>query len=271
MLFVERADGAFERLLRHFETFGDGFRLTAVGEGQEASRFAQCIEEHVGKIAETPFADALQTDVEAAVGAQLHDRSFQHLPAARQTVVGFARIDEAGVGIVHDHLHAQGRTLPSQELNRAPTVVIARRCGTEIAIHLGRGRKAPRRFVNVDVNHVVLAHFHRAALFAERNKEVFHHAPREKRSVLVDPCHFQAGKVAHLCQRTFGSGHQALALVEIDKQTLRVSGSPFGTNVGFGDENFAHVPAVDVSAVVGEASEGEGVETADLKHGGQGS
>ena len=59
MLFVERTDGAFERLLRHFETLGDGFRLTAVGEGQEASRLAQCIEEHVGKIAETPFADAL--------------------------------------------------------------------------------------------------------------------------------------------------------------------------------------------------------------------
>ena len=33
VLFVERADGAFERLLRHFETLGDDFRLTAVGEG----------------------------------------------------------------------------------------------------------------------------------------------------------------------------------------------------------------------------------------------
>lgn len=33
VLFVERADGAFERLLRHFETLGDDFRLAAVGEG----------------------------------------------------------------------------------------------------------------------------------------------------------------------------------------------------------------------------------------------
>ena len=240
-----------------------------VGEGQKAIGFVQRFEERIGKIAEAALADALQTDVKSAVRAQLHDRSLQHLATARQTVVGFARIDEAGVGIVHNHLHAQGRTLPSQELNRAAAVVIARRGGTKIAIHLGGGRKTPCRFVNVDIDHMVLAHFHRAALFAEGHKEVFHHAPREKRPVLVDPRHFQAGKIAHLRQGTFGSGHQALALIEINEQTLRVAGSPFGTNVGFGDENFAHLPTVDVSAVVGETSEGECVETADLKHGGQ--
>ena len=100
------------------------------------------------------------------------------------------------------------------------------------------------------VDDIRIAFYHAHLLFAEGTEEVFHQSPVEESSVLVDPCHFEVGEVAHHCLWRLCGGYGALVLVEIDEYVEGVARFAAFRHIACGQKDFAFVAAVEVHAEV---------------------
>ena len=146
-----------------------------------------------------------------------------HLVAHPQGPEHLVFEQQAGIPVVHNHLITQVGALPHQHIDLVSgrerrLLVLAK-----VALYLGRGHDAVAFVVQVHVHHVAAAHLHALALLAEGDEEVLHQPPIQESAILVDPCHAQAGKVAHLRQRLLRGGHQPLFIVQVEKDVQLVA------------------------------------------------
>ena len=174
------------------------------------------------------------------------------------------------MAIVYNDFQTKFGALPHQKVYFFTAVIEMLARWTQMFVYFGRCHKAAGFVVDIHKDDVTFAHLHSTLLLAERHKEVFHHTPVEERAVLVDPRHFEIGKVAHRGQRLFGGGHESFRLVEIDKELEGVARSHRLGDVGFWDENFAQFSPINIRSVVGETRDGEGVILANVYHKGGG-
>lgn len=70
----------------------------------------------------------------------------------------------------------------------------------KIMLHFSRCHNAVTIFVYMCVYYILSPFLHFHLLFTERYKKVFHQSPIQKRTKLINPCHFQTGKLVHLHQ-----------------------------------------------------------------------
>ena len=108
----------------------------------------------------------------------------------------------------------------------------------------------------MDEDNVALAFLHPHLLLAERAEKVFHQAPVEKRAVLVDPCDFKIGEIAHLGVWPLGSGHKPLLVVEIDKDLKLVAHLAAFRHIACRQEDFAFVASVKIHSEVDRLDHG---------------
>ena len=64
---------------------------------------------------------------------------------------------------------------------------------------------------------VGVADYHALLLLTERTEDIFHQAPTEEGSILIDPLHFEVSEVAYLGEWGLGSGDDTLLLVEVNE------------------------------------------------------
>ena len=90
----------------------------------------------------------------------------------------------------------------------------------------------------MQIDDVALTLLHLHLLLPEGDKQVFHQAPVEKGTKVVDPCHFEIGKIAHLCQGLTHGGHQTLVLVQIDEDLYLLTDLDGGGNFALRQQDF---------------------------------
>ena len=100
------------------------------------------------------------------------------------------------------------------------------------------------------VDDVLPAHLHLHLLLAEGHEQVFHQPPVEESSILVDPRHLQAGKLAHLRQGLLRGGHQTLLLVEVDEHFQLVARLAPLVHIALGKQDFTFNSPVEVQAEI---------------------
>ena len=81
MFFIQGAHGALEGFLAHTEALLNILGGRTVGKGQSAAGLLQFVQQLIGKIAEASFANALQREVELAVGAHIYQVADSTSPA----------------------------------------------------------------------------------------------------------------------------------------------------------------------------------------------
>ena len=269
-LLVERAEGALEGFLAHSESGAYVVGGGIVSEGEPVAGCGlQLLEQLVGKVAETAFADALDGEVKLAVGAHLHDGGGEHVAGMGGLLLeDLVVVELSGAAVVGNDLESEGRFLLHDGFHFLSAVVVERGGGLEVALHLGRGHDALRFLVDVDVYEVGASLLHGHLLLAEGHEEVLHQSPVEKGSELVDPCHTEEGEVAHAGEGRFECADEPFALVEVDEHVDFRAGAHLAADVGFGHEDFADGSSVEVGSVVGEARDAQGVVVAEFDHDG---
>ena len=167
---------------------------------------------------ETSF---LKFQVNLPVTPHLLDIS-RHTLARLQRLENLVMIQHSVELVVYDDLVSQVGTLPYQGIHFFACLVFGMFLRQEM-FYLGRSHNAVTFLVDIDINNVSAALHHLGFLLAIGNKKVFHQPPIEECTVLIDPSHFQASKLAHLNVRLKGSCHQTFFHIQIDKDIQHIA------------------------------------------------
>ena len=116
------------------------------------------------------------------------------------------------------------------------------------------------------VNEVMLSLLHSLLLFTERAEEVFHQTPFEEGAILIDPSHFEAGKLADLGVGVLGSGHWAFFLIKIDEHLYLVTDVHVFSYITLGQKDFTLFSTVEVKSEINGLYNSEGVVVSKGEH-----
>ncbi|MNP05017.1 hypothetical protein D3C76_969570 [compost metagenome] len=153
---------------------------------------------------------------------------------------------------VDDGLEAEVGALHHQQVDFLAAAVV-RRGVVEVAVEARGGGDAAGAFVEVDVDHAVVADLQRALLFRVRQQQVLGQAPVEEQADAVDLDHLQAGETADLHPGLLGGGDHPVLAVEVDEdvQPVALFRRLVLGHVALGQENLAVRTAVQVQPEVG--------------------
>ena len=150
--------------------------------------------------------------------------------------------------MVGTEAHSVRLFLRSVDLSPTGGSVVVLRIVVEVVLHLGRGHQTEALFVGMDMDDILQSHLHALLLLAKRAEQVFHHAPMEERTILVDPRTLQIRKLIHAGERLLGRGDGSLLLVEIDEDAQRVAHLRALGHILVGHEDFSVASAIEVKA-----------------------
>ena len=142
MFFIQGAHGALEGFLAHTEALLNILGGRTVSKGQSASGLLQFVQQLVGKIAEASLANALQREVELAVGAHINHGGGQHIASMGFGLEYLVVVNESRTAVIGHHLEAEGCFLLYYDLHFLSAVVVGGPCGLQVALHLGRSHNA---------------------------------------------------------------------------------------------------------------------------------
>lgn len=128
-VFIESSYCALEGFLAHAEAFADVVGIAAVAVGKMMGRLiAEFVEELVGEVAEASFADALEREVEFAVGTNVYNGGVVDVAGVRLGLKYLVVVDESGAAVVCDDFEAKGRFLLYDDFHFLSAVVFAGLC-----------------------------------------------------------------------------------------------------------------------------------------------
>lgn len=137
-VFIESSYCALEGFLAHAEAFADVVGVAVVAVGKVVGRhIAEFFEELVGEVAEASFADALEREVEFAVGTNVYNGGVVDVAGVRLGLEYLVVVDESRAAVVGDDFEAKGRFLLYDDFHFLSAMVFAGLCRLEIAFHFG--------------------------------------------------------------------------------------------------------------------------------------
>ena len=111
MLLIQSAYGAFEGFFAYSEAFFDFVGRAAVGKWQGASGSAEFVEKYFGEVSETRLADALELEVEFAVGTHGDNCGREYVAGMGLGFENLVVVNHSGAAVVGYDFKTEGRFL----------------------------------------------------------------------------------------------------------------------------------------------------------------
>src|SRR5690606_6732046 len=250
-LLVEPADSLLEVALADPKLFGDQLGRTLVTQRQYSALRAQALDDLLGQTTGGLMADRLQAQADLAVGAQLLDIAF-FAHAAADELEQLVLVDQAPVLAVDDGLETEVGTFGHQQVDFLADLIAGRHL-VQITIQTRGGGETAGAFVEIEIDHAVIADLQRALLFRMRQMKILGQAPVEEQADAIDIHHLEAGELAELDLRFEGGGDQLVFAVEVDEHVEPVLDFAWRVlgDVALGQEDPAVRSTVQIQTEVG--------------------
>ena len=113
---------------------------------------------------------------------------------------------------------------------------------------------------------MVLPLCHPLFLFTERTEEIFHQSPFQEGPKLVDPSHFQRGKLAYLGIGMFSGSYRTFFLIQIDKHLDIIADVHVLCYITLWKQDFTFFTTVEIKSEIYGLYYSEGIVVSESEH-----